>query len=94
MKKLLLAMLVAASLSAHPECCQTIDLVNVQACISARLEQGEALELVIADLLEKLNAVEAEVSAEELAQIKEYLESQVRCNVECTECTCTEEAQQ
>lgn len=88
-------MLVAATLSnAHPECCQTINLANVQTCISARLENGEALETIIADLLVALNENEAAIEAEELALIKEYLESQVRCNVECTECVCTEAAQQ
>ncbi len=81
-------MLVAATLSnAHPECCQTINLENVQTCISARIQKGEALETIIADLLQALAENEAAIEAEELARIKEYLESQVRCNVECTECS-------
>jgi hypothetical protein len=88
MKKLLVALLVVASLSnANPEMCESITLENVQTCVNARLEKGEALDAIIADMCNAVTENEAAINADELVKIKNYLEEQVRCTTVCVECT-------
>jgi hypothetical protein len=85
MKKLLVALLVVASMSnAKPEFCENINLETIQTCVNARLAKGEALKTIITDMCNAVNENKATINAEELTQINDYLEEKVRC-IECTE---------